>query len=107
MTQRCKAPAAAAAATGAGDCCSWFCDENSSQNIKPDQNIQAAIALRREFAIEALRVASVKAWHAADDLLIGDDFAAERELAVAVGHLREGARAFRELRAALGNGGTP
>jgi hypothetical protein len=71
-------------------------------------NSQAAfMGLRREFACEALRIAAVKALHAADDIEIGDDYAAERELGVAVAHMREGAKAFRELQAALCDRGPP
>lgn len=63
---------------------------------------QAAIAnLYREFAAEALRIASVKAGQAADDLLIRDDGSAERQIKVAIAHLREGADAFRKMETAL------
>jgi hypothetical protein len=71
-------------------------------------NSQAAfMGLRREFACEALRIAAVKALHAADDIEIGDDYAAERELGVAVAHMRESAKAFRELQATLVEGAAP
>jgi hypothetical protein len=69
----------------------------------PDSRpVQAATAeLQREYAVEALLIAAVKASHAADDLVILDDFSAERQIKVAITHLREGAAAFREMQAAL------
>jgi hypothetical protein len=52
-------------------------------------------------AVEALRVAAIKSSHAADDIGIGDDIAAERSISIAISHLREGASAFRETQRAL------
>jgi hypothetical protein len=65
----------------------------------------AAVAdLKRAFATEALRVVAVKARHAADDIGLGDDAAAERSIRIAIAHLREGAAAFREMQCALQTG---
>jgi hypothetical protein len=58
---------------------------------------EAITALRRDFTAEALRVVAIKAAHAADDVLLGDDHGAEREIRLAISHLREGSAAFREL----------
>jgi len=63
-------------------------------------HVQAAIAsLQREFIAEALRIASVKAWHAADDLDLGDDACARRSIRIAIQNLREAATGFRQLEA--------
>jgi hypothetical protein len=69
----------------------------------PDSRpVQAATAeLQREYALEALRIAAVKASHAADDLAIGDDGSAERQIRVAIAHIREGAAAFRQMQASI------
>jgi len=55
-----------------------------------------------EFAAEALRVAAIKCAHASDDLLIGDDLSAERNIKIAISHLREGSKAFKEMKLAIG-----
>ena len=60
--------------------------------------VQAAIAgLTREFVAECLRIAAIKATHGADNLEIGDDHNAERDIRIAVQNIREAGRAFREL----------
>jgi len=56
-------------------------------------------ALQREYIAEALRIASIKAWHAADDLSLGDDASAERGIRIAIQNLREAATGFRQLEA--------
>ena len=65
---------------------------------------QEAIAalLGRDFAAEAFRVVAIKAAHAADDVSLGDDHGAEREIRLAISHLRAGAATFRELQNSLG-----
>jgi len=61
-------------------------------------HVQHAIAdLQRDFIAECLRIASVKAWHAADDLELGDDASAERGIRIAIQNLREAATGFRQL----------
>jgi hypothetical protein len=55
--------------------------------------------LQREFITEALRIAAFKAWHAADDIELGDDASAERSIRIAIANLREAATAFRQLEA--------
>lgn len=76
--------------------------DDAKNRIPSAADRQAAVAnLYRDFAAEALRIASIKAGQAADDLLIGDDGSAERQIKVAIAHLREGANAFREMEARL------
>jgi hypothetical protein len=71
---------------------------NTAQLTEKKPKIQAAIAaLKRDFAAEALAIAAVKASHAADDILLGDDLGAERGIRLAISHLRAGAAAFREI----------
>jgi hypothetical protein len=72
--------------------------ENS---LKPVHVQEEIAALQREFAAEALRVAAVKACHAADDVSLGDDVGAEREIRLTISHLRAGAAAFRGMRRAI------
>jgi len=61
-------------------------------------HVQETIAsLQREFVCEALRIAALKAWHAADDVEIGDDDCAERGIRIAIQNLREAAPGFRQL----------
>ena len=63
-------------------------------------HVQVKIAdLQRDFVAEVLRIASIKAWHAADDLVLGDDASAERGIRIAVLNLREAATGFRQLEA--------
>jgi hypothetical protein len=60
--------------------------------------VQAAIAdLRREFIAECLRVTAVKASHGADNILLGDDINAERDIRLAIENLRAAASSFRGL----------
>jgi hypothetical protein len=70
---------------------------------KPGENAgQEAIAtLQGEFSAEALRVAAIKAAHAADDVLLGDDVGAEREIRQAISHLRAGSATFREMQGTI------
>lgn len=71
---------------------------DADENAPKAARVSRAIALlKREFIAEALRVAAVKASHGADNLDIGDDLTAERDIRLAVEHLREAAKAFREL----------
>jgi hypothetical protein len=63
---------------------------------------QEIAALRRDFVAEALYVVSLKAGHASDDVLIGDDIAVERGISLTISHLKEAARIFRELRREAG-----
>jgi hypothetical protein len=58
---------------------------------------QAIADLRRDFIAEALRIVVLKAGHAGDDVLIGDDIAAERSIRLAISHLKEAAKTFREM----------
>jgi hypothetical protein len=75
---------------------------DGSEHSHKSPHVQQTIsALQREFVCECLRIAAIKASHAADDLEIGDDTAAERELAVAVQNMREAASGFRLLQQAL------
>jgi hypothetical protein len=61
---------------------------------------QAAIAdLQCEFIAECLRIAAVKASHAADNILLADDLNAERDIRIAIENIREAARSFREWQA--------
>lgn len=55
--------------------------------------------MQRDFIAEALRIAAVKAVHAADDLALGDDASAERGIRIAILNLREAATGFRQLEA--------
>jgi hypothetical protein len=71
---------------------------NAPQLTEKKPKIQAVIiGLKRDFAAEALAIAAIKASHAADDVLLGDDISAERGIRLAIAHLRAGAAAFREL----------
>jgi len=54
--------------------------------------------LQRDYAVEALRIAALKAWHAADDLELGDDTCAERSIRIAILNLREAAAGYRQLK---------
>jgi hypothetical protein len=85
-------------AAGLGDAISFAADA-TEQTTKP-LHVQETIAtLQRDFVAEALRIASIKAWHAADDLAIMDDDCAERGIRIAVLNLREAATGFRQLEA--------
>jgi hypothetical protein len=64
---------------------------------KKPAHVQEAIdTLRREFVVECLRIAALKASHGADNLAIGDDLNAERDIRLAVENVKEAAKAFRE-----------
>jgi mevalonate pyrophosphate decarboxylase len=85
----------AGGAAGLGNSSSVTADR--SENI----HSQATAALQRDFIAEALRVASIKAAHAAEDVLLGDDVGAEREIRQAISHLRAGSATFREMQGAF------
>lgn len=71
---------------------------DTRDNVPNPEKVQETIAdLQRDFAAETLRIVALKASHAADDLDIGDDAAAERSIRIAIQNLREAATAFREL----------
>jgi len=58
---------------------------DSSENRNSRLHVQETIAaLQRDFVAEALRIAALKAWHAADDLAIMDDDCAERGIRIAI-----------------------
>jgi hypothetical protein len=62
--------------------------------------VAAAIAdLTLDYAVEAAHVASVASRHFVEQAEIGDHWAAEHSLGVAVRHLREAAKTFREWQA--------
>jgi hypothetical protein len=67
---------------------------------QPSPAAQEAIAdLHRDFIGECLRIASAKASHAADNILLADDLNAERDIRIAIENIREAARSFREWQA--------
>lgn len=70
-------------------------DVESSQKAVPVQ--EAIAALQLDFVAEALRIAGIKALHAADDITLGDDGCAERGIRITIQNLREAATAFRQL----------
>jgi hypothetical protein len=72
------------------------------QTIKSAEKKQAIADLRRDFVIEVLRIAAVKAAHAADDIEIGDDIAVERGISIVIAHVKEAAAAFREMQREVG-----
>ncbi len=72
--------------------------ENNLGKRAPQEVIAA---LRRDFVAKALRVAAIKASHAADDILLGDDHGAEREIRLAISHLRSGAAAYGAIRCVI------
>jgi hypothetical protein len=72
------------------------------ETTKSSLKKQEIAALRRDFVAEALYVVSLKAGHASDDVLIGDDLAVERGISLTISHLKEAARIFRELRREAG-----
>lgn len=87
-------------ASGSGGDCSLPGGVNTPESSPGRSGKQRAItALRRDFVAEALRIAAVKAGHAADDIEIGDDIAVERGIAITIFHLKEAARTFREIQA--------
>ena len=86
-----------------GDKCSLL--ENAPINAPKAAHVQATIAgLKREFIAECLRIAALKASHGADNVELGDDLAGERDITLAVEHIREAGRAFRELGLLKGEG---
>lgn len=101
MTLNATNPAAAAAATGSrlSKCGEAF---GNSESTKDTTTKQAISALKRDFVAEALRVAAVKANHASDDVLIGDDLGAERGIRILISHVKEAAAIFREMQREAG-----
>jgi hypothetical protein len=90
-------PAAPADATGFGKS-HCLAARDDPGNTKKPKHIQAAIAdLRRDFIAECLRIAAIKAAHAADNIEIRDDVCAERDIRFVVDHVREAAASFRAL----------
>jgi hypothetical protein len=80
--------------------CSSFGGKNIPVNSRPNPQAQAAIAdLHREFIAECLRIAAIKAAHGADNISLGDDLNAERDIRISVENIREAAKAFREWQA--------
>jgi hypothetical protein len=79
---------------------------NCISSIAPNPNSKQAaiVGLRRDFVAECLRIAALKINHAADNVELGDDLAAERDIQIALSHWREGTTAFRELHPALARG---
>jgi hypothetical protein len=79
-----------------------FDNREQTPNPEEKQAPSAAVAgaiidLQREFVVEALRIASVLASHAADNAELGFDLVGEYELRAALAHFREGAKTYREL----------
>jgi hypothetical protein len=75
-------------------------DNENIRNSRPTPQAQAAIAdLHREFIAECLRIAAIKAAHGADNISLGDDLNAERDIRVSVENIREASKAFREWQA--------
>ena len=71
---------------------------NRAEITTKSLHVQAEIAaLQRDFVSEVLRIASIKAWHAADDLVLLDDACAERGIRIAILNLREAATGYRQL----------
>jgi hypothetical protein len=85
--------------TGQGGVRNALTDTDDGTKLAPKPlHVQETIAtLQRDFVSEALRIASIKAWHAADDLVLGDDPCAERGIRIAIANLREAATAYRQL----------
>ncbi|MCI0601187.1 MAG: hypothetical protein L0Y60_17065 [Beijerinckiaceae bacterium] len=77
-------------------------DLSSVARAKSTAATQAIADLRREFVAECLRVAAIKAAHGADNVFLGDDLNAERDIRIAVENIREAARSFREWQLAAG-----
>jgi hypothetical protein len=48
---------------------------------------------------ECLRIAAIKAAHAADKISLSDDLNVERDIRIAIENIREAAKAFRECQA--------
>ena len=88
---------------GAGLLDNYSLAGNDIENTPAQFAAQAVCAaLQRDFIAEALRVASIKAAHAADDIDIRDDDCAERGIRLAISHLRAAAATFREMQDLIG-----
>jgi hypothetical protein len=89
--------AAAQPKPGISNCGAAF-DDPQTTKLAPKK--QEAIAdLQRQFISECLRIAALKATHAADDIEIGDDACAGRSIRIAILNMREAATGFRQLEA--------
>lgn len=106
MTPETANPASAAAQTGSRDMSlrdSSLIAENLPQaQIKSSRNVavEAAISdLTIDVAVEAAHIASVTARHFVENVELGDLWAAEHSLGVAIKHLREAAANFRAWQA--------
>jgi hypothetical protein len=83
----------------AGRDCSLLASDNTPENKLPPPKIQQsssaaqeAIAdLHRDFIGECPRIAAIKAAHGADNIWLGDDLNAERDIRLAVENIREAA----------------
>ena len=88
---------------GAGLLDNYSLAGNDIENTPAQFAAQAVCAaLQRDFIAEALRVVSIKAAHAADDIDIRDDDCAERGIRLAISHLRAAAATFREMQDLIG-----
>jgi hypothetical protein len=56
--------------------------------------------LKKDFICECLRIAALKAQHCADNLELDDLLNCDRDLRLAISHLREASLTYRQLRAA-------
>ena len=65
----------------------------------PISTHEAIAGLTRDFAIEALRVTAVKSANAANNLEVGYEPGAEREIRIAIAHLQQVAATFHEMHA--------
>ena len=86
-----------AAMAGSGNLSSIGVGDGSESKPREHAPQEATAALQRDFIAEALRVASIKALHAAEDITLGDDGCAECGIPIAIQNLREAATAFRRL----------
>jgi len=88
---------------GAGLLDNYSLAGNDIENTPAQFAAQAVCAaLQRDFIAEALRVVSIKAAPAADDIDIRDDDCAERGIRLAISHLRAPAATFREMQDLIG-----
>jgi hypothetical protein len=96
VTQTKRTPTTGGAA-GAGEKCFVGTEHRLVAEAAPKKQ-ETISSLRRDFIAEALRIAAVKAAHAADDVELGDDICAERGISIVISHLKAAAQTFRELR---------
>jgi len=100
MIHKTKDPAQGAAA-GSKNIDPLAALDTQETNQTPFAAQEGISRLQREFTEEALRIAGLKANHAADNLAIGDDLCAERDIAIAIAHLQEAASTFRTMQRQL------